>query len=459
MRGMPRDDSVRRPILNFILLTKSTVPVIGHVAYILGLIMDALFRFTSRFGITNIGLSIILFTILINLLMWPLTVNQQKSSRMMSVMQPELQAIQKKYKGKSDQASIMRMQAETKEVYAKYGTSMSGSCLFLAIQMPILFALYQVIYRIPAYVPSIYKVFQSIAEPIMNQPGYVAKVAEVGQKIRPALEEGATLNNVIDFLYRFTPAQWGQLETVFPSIAQVISQGASEIEKMNYFLGVNLATPPFQGWVPNAAWIIPVIAGIVQWYSTKLMTANTQSSKKSNDDNPMTQQMQTMNTMMPLMSVFFCFTLPAGIGLYWVASGICRMIQQLIINAQLNRMDIDEIVAKNVEKANAKAIKKGQNPNQVRSKSEKLMRDIRKREEDEKAEESSMKEKMTRTASQVKDSTAYYNRSAKPGSLAAKANMVAMYDERMEEKKRNKGKKAADAAETAVSESEKTENS
>ena len=67
MRGMPRDDSVRRPILNFILLTKSTVPVIGHVAYILGLIMDALFRFTSRFGITNIGLSIILFTILITL--------------------------------------------------------------------------------------------------------------------------------------------------------------------------------------------------------------------------------------------------------------------------------------------------------------------------------------------------------------------------------------------------------
>lgn len=450
MRGIPRDDSVRRPTLNFILLTKSTVPVIGQVAYILGLIMDALFRFTSNFGITNIGLSIILFTIIINLLMWPMTVNQQKSSRLMSVMQPELQAIQKKYRGKTDQVSVMRMQAETKEVYAKYGTSMSGSCLFLAIQMPILFALYQVIYRIPAYVPSIYKVFQSIAEPLMQQPGYVTKAVEIGEKIRPALEEGSTLNQVIDFLYRFTPAQFGQLEAAFPSIAQAISQGAAEIEKMNYFLGVNLATAPFQGWMPNAAWIIPVLAAVVQWYSAKLMTASSQTSRKSNDDNPMAQQMQTMNTMMPLMSLFFCFTLPAGIGLYWVASGICRMIQQLIINAQLNKMNIDDIVAKNVEKANAKAIKNGQNPNQVKSKSEKLMRDIRKREEDEKAEESSLKEKMTRTASQVKDSTAYYNKNAKPGSLAAKANMVAMYDERMEEKKRNKGKKAADAAKAAV---------
>ena len=182
-------------------LTRSTTPIIGQVAYVLGLVMDFLFRFTSKFGITNIGLSIILFTIIINLLMWPLTVKQQKSSRLMSVMQPELQAIQKKYKGKTDQVSVMRMQAETKAVYSKYGTSMTGSCGTMLIQLPILFALYQVIYRIPAYVPSVYKVFQTAADAVMGQNGFIEVMNGIGPKIMPQLAEGATVNNVIDFLY------------------------------------------------------------------------------------------------------------------------------------------------------------------------------------------------------------------------------------------------------------------
>ena len=198
--------------MELILLTKSTFPLIGWIATILGLVMDVLFQFTSKFGITNIGLSIILFTVLINLLMWPLTVSQQKSSKMMSVMQPELQAIQKKYKGKTDQASMMRMQAETKAVYSKYGTSMSGSCLFLLIQMPILFALYQVVYHIPAYVPSLYQIFQNIAEPIMKQGNYIEVLNALAPKIKPSLQEGATLNAVIDFFYKFTPEQWAGLE-------------------------------------------------------------------------------------------------------------------------------------------------------------------------------------------------------------------------------------------------------
>ncbi len=452
--------------MDIILLTRSSAPIIGQVAYVLGIIMDLLFKFTSKFGIMNIGLSIILFTIIINLVMWPLTVKQQKSSKMMNVMQPELQAIQKKYKGKTDQTSVMRMQAETKAVYNKYGTSMTGSCGTMLIQLPILFALYQVIYRIPAYVPSVYKVFQSAAEAVMGQSGYIETMNGIGPKIMPQLAEGATVNNVIDFLYRFTPAQWGTLEQTFPSIAQVLSTAASDIEKMNYFLGVNLSTAPWQGFVPSAAWVIPILAALVQWYSTKLMTATTsKKSGSSKDDNPMAQQMQTMNTMMPLMSLFFCFTLPAGIGLYWVASGICRMIQQLIINHQLDGMDVDEIVKKNLEKANEKAIKEGKNPQQVKSKTDRLLRDIRRTEEKAENEEAALKEKMEINAKRVQDSTAYYNKNARPGSLASKANMVAMYEERQMEKKRNKNNKkeeAAPAAEPSVTETpaaeEKQEN-
>jgi YidC/Oxa1 family membrane protein insertase len=365
-------------------------------------------------------------------------------------MQPELQAIQKKYKGKTDQVSVMRMQAETKAVYSKYGTSMTGSCGTMLIQLPILFALYQVIYRIPAYVPSVYKVFQTAAEAVMGQNGFIEVMNGIGPKIVPQLAEGATVNNVIDFLYKFTPAQWGSLEEAFPAIAQTLATVSADIEKMNYFLGVNLATAPFQGWIPNPAWLIPVLAALVQWYSVKLMTATQSTANTANDDNPMAQQMKSMNTMMPLMSLFFCFTLPAGIGVYWVASGICRMIQQIIINSQLSKMDVDEIVRANVEKANEKAIKEGKNPQELKSKTDRLLRDVRRTEQKAENEEAALKTKMEMNAKHVQDSTAYYNRNAKPGSLAAKANMVAMYDERQMEKKRNKNKKSG--AEPAVSE-------
>ena len=127
-----------------VVLTK-TGGILGPIAGILGWIMDLLFRFTSTFGIENIGLCIILFTLVTKLLMMPLTIKQQKSSKLMAVMQPEINAIQKKYKGKeNDQKSAMMMQAEMKAVYEKYGTSMTGGCLPAG---PVLFVLWHSAYR------------------------------------------------------------------------------------------------------------------------------------------------------------------------------------------------------------------------------------------------------------------------------------------------------------------------
>ena len=140
--------------MDFLVATK-VGGFLGPFAQILGLIMEAIFRFTSMFGVMNIGICIILFTLIVKVVMFPLTVKQQKFSKMNAVMQPELQAIQKKYKGKSDQESMMKMNVETKAVYEKYGVSMTGGCLQLVIQLPILLALYQVIYHIPAYVSSV----------------------------------------------------------------------------------------------------------------------------------------------------------------------------------------------------------------------------------------------------------------------------------------------------------------
>lgn len=429
--------------MDYLVLTKTGGMILGPVSQILGWIMDLLFRFTSSMGILNIGLCIILFTLVVKVLMFPLTIKQQKSSKLMSVMQPELQAIQNKYKGKTDNESMMKMNVETKAVYEKYGTSMTGGCLQLLIQMPILLALYRVIYNIPAYVSSVKVYFMQVVYAITN----VSVVGELKEGAGASLLQFATDHNVpltgvtkigdltgiageelgnkmVDILYKLNPEQWGELGKRFPEAASVIMENSSAIEKMNEFLGVNLATNPWQGMTPNAAWIIPILAGLSQWLSTKLMMSN---QPQQDENSTSAQMMKQMNVMMPLMSVFFCFTFPAAIGIYWVASSVFQIIQQLIVNAYLNKVDMDEMIKKNLEKANAKRAKKGLPPQKI---SQNAMINAKNIQAAQEREEKVRNEKLEKTRQQVKESNEYYNKDAKPGSLAAKAAMVAKYNEK-----------------------------
>ena len=262
--------------------------ILGPIATVLGYVMDILFRFTSSFGVFNVGLCIILFTIVMKTLMIPLTIKQQKTTKLMSVMNPEIQAIQKKYKGKSDQESMQRQNVEIQAVYEKYGTSMTGGCLPLLIQMPILLALYRVIYNIPAYVPSVRVYFDNVVTPLMGQADYAQKLQEItniatacGGKLDKF--DFTNANRLVDMLYKFSTSQWGELQLLFPAISDVIGQNAAVVERMNTFLGLNMAEAP--GWVPSFAWIIPVLAAVSQWFSTKLMSGN-QPSTSADAENP-----------------------------------------------------------------------------------------------------------------------------------------------------------------------------
>ena len=416
--------------MDFLVATK-VGGFLGPFAEILGLIMDAIFRFTSLFGVMNIGVCIILFTLIVKVLMFPLTVKQQKFSKMNTVMQPELQAIQKKYKGKSHQESMMKMNVETKAVYEKYGVSMTGGCLQLVIQLPILLALYQVIYHIPAYVNSVGSVFYDITDKLLGTVGgnlqtlagqlnEFATAHSVSMSMISNFATEPTNSKVVDFLYKLNPAQWQLLQDQYP----VIETSSIElIERMNSFLGINLATTPWQGFMPNIGWILPVLAGLSQWYSTRLMS----STQSLSDDNPSASMMKQMNIMMPLMSVFFCFTLPSGIGIYWIAQSVFMIIQQWIINRHLSNIDIDEMVKKNMEKANAKRAKKGLPPQKI---TQSATVSLKQMQADEAKREKELEEKKARTAAQVKESTEYYNKDPKPGSLAAKAAMVKKYNEK-----------------------------
>ncbi|EEG57786.1 membrane protein insertase, YidC/Oxa1 family [[Clostridium] asparagiforme DSM 15981] len=407
--------------------------------------MDLLFRFTSMFGIVNIGLCIILFTLVTKLLMIPLTIKQQKSSKLMAVMQPELTAIQKKYKGKEgDQKAMMMMQTETKAVYEKYGTSMTGGCLPMLIQLPIIFALYRVIYNIPAYVHSVRGYYEMV---IANLPaGFQSNQTFMELASSSKMLSGADftdLNKVIDLLYTFTGKQWDVLVNAFPQVGQAVTESGdsvvSAIERMQTFFGLNIAYTPMQVignffshvdgttvFALIAALAIPLLAGASQWYSSKLMMATTQSPQ--GDENPGANMMKSMNVMMPLMSVFFCFTFATGIGLYWVAQSVFTIIQQVGINSYLKKVDIDDLVQKNVEKTNKKRAKRGLPPTRVGNVDEMMQ----KMQEKESREESKRMEKIAKTKALVEENKNYYNADAKAGSLASKANMVAKYNEKHE---------------------------
>ena len=408
--------------------------ILGPIATVLGYVMDILFRFTSSFGVFNVGLCIILFMIVMKTLMIPLTIKQQKTTKLMSVMNPEIQAIQKKYKGKSDQESMQRQNVEIQAVYEKYGTSMTGGCLPLLIQMPILLALYRVIYNIPAYVPSVRVYFDNVVTPLMGQADYAQKLQEItniatacGGKLDKF--DFTNANRLVDMLYKFSTAQWGELQSLFPAISDVIGQNAAVVERMNTFLGLNMAEAP--GWVPSFAWIIPVLAAVSQWFSTKLMSGN-QPSTSADAENPMAQSMKTMTTTMPLFSAFICITMPAGLGIYWIATSVVTIIQQLIVNAYMDKVNIDDMIAKNLEKVNKKRAKQGLPPAKVTQNATASLKAIKAEEEKEKAAEEVKKEKI---AKQIEESSKYYNTNAKPGSLASKAAMVQKYNEAHDKRK------------------------
>ena len=408
--------------------------ILGPIATVLGYVMDILFRFTSSFGVFNVGLCIILFTLVMKSLMIPLTIKQQKTTKLMSVMNPEIQAIQKKYKGKSDQESMQRQNVEIQAVYEKYGTSMTGGCLPLLIQMPILLALYRVIYNIPAYVPSVRVYFDNVVTPLMGQADYAQKLQEItniatacGGKLDKF--DFTNANRLVDMLYKFSTAQWGELQSLFPAISDVIGQNAAVVERMNTFLGLNMAEAP--GWVPSFAWIIPVLAAVSQWFSTKLMSGN-QPSTSADAENPMAQSMKTMTTTMPLFSAFICITMPAGLGIYWIATSVVTIIQQLIVNAYMDKVNIDDMIAKNLEKVNKKRAKQGLPPAKVTQNATASLKAIKAEEEKEKAAEEVKKEKI---AKQIEESSKYYNTNAKPGSLASKAAMVQKYNEAHDKRK------------------------
>ncbi len=416
-----------------IILTQYDGAILGPIAKLLGWIMSGIYYVMEHvFGIQNIGLAIIILTLVIYLCMFPVTYKQQKYSKLTQKMQPELQEVQKKYKGKKDQVSMQKMQEETQAIYEKYGTSPTGGCLYMFISFPILLALYRVINNVPAYIGSVKDIFTDSVNGIMATEGFADTMVKFIEDNRIAVaanfestDNGVLFNSIIDVLYKMGESGWDALRNTFTGLSDVLTSTQESLNHVNFFLGLNIGESPWyimRNAFSDKAWLlligallIPVVSWLTQVLNMKLMP-----SAASSDNDQMARQMKTMNTMMPLFSFVMCFTVPVGLGIYWIAGALFRSIQQVLLNKHMEKINLDDIIAENREKAKKKREKMGISGNQISNAAR-----MNTRGETHLSNELSYaeKEKILEEANQKR-------KSAKAGSMTAKANMVREFNER-----------------------------
>lgn len=431
-----------------ILLTAYPGSILGPIAKLLGILMDWIYSGISNITggrVESVVLSIVIITIIIYMCLLPLTIKQQKFSKLSQKMQPEMQAIQAKYKNKKDQASMMAMQEETQLLYQKYGISPMGSCVQMLIQMPILFALYRVFYNIPAYLSGVKGSFTGLVDSIQQTSGYQNTLVSLMEKYNVVTSSGLNASNaaskladasgdalsnyIIDILYKLPSKGWDALMDgkFFDGIQSAVEKTHDALLHFNYFLGLNISDTPWYIIKSNftdkpdkwlifviLALLIPVLSYLTQMLNIKLMPQTT------NGNDQMASQMKMMNLMMPLMSLFFCFTVPVGLGIYWICSALVRGIQQFFVNRHIENLDLEAVMAKNEEKAKKKREKMGLSEDYIKKAAQIKTKSI-----DNKANVSvsaGTEEKLAKAAE--------YKANAKAGSLASKANMVKEFNER-----------------------------
>lgn len=431
-----------------ILLTAYPGSILGPIAKLLGILMDWIYSGISNITggrVESVVLSIVIITIIIYMCLLPLTIKQQKFSKLSQKMQPEMQAIQAKYKNKKDQASMMAMQEETQLLYQKYGISPMGSCVQMLIQMPILFALYRVFYNIPAYLSGVKGSFTGLVDSIQQTSGYQDTLVSLMEKYNVVTSSGLNASNaaskladasgntlsnyIIDILYKLPSKGWDALMDgkFFDGIQSAVEKTHDALLHFNYFLGLNISDTPWYIIKSNftdkpdkwllfviLALLIPVLSYLTQMLNNKLMPQAT------NGNDQMANQMKMMNLMMPLMSLFICFTVPVGLGIYWICSALVRGIQQFFVNRHIENLDLEAVMAKNEEKAKKKRKKMGLSEDYIKKAAQIKTKSI-----DNKANVSvsaGTEEKLAKAAE--------YKANAKAGSLASKANMVKEFNER-----------------------------
>ena len=318
--------------------------MIDALAQILGFFLDFIFNFVYNIlPVGSLGISIIAFTILVRLLMIPLMVKQQSSLKKMQLIQPELQKIQEKYKNKKDPDSQMQMNIEMREFYKKNNVSPFGGCLPLFIQKPIFIALFRVRRSVNTYISKLQELYYDLATQIVSADGYQQILRDVlanNKRITINKVEETVLSSaegLQTILSQVSTNEWSRLSESLGTISNNLIEQKNNIE---YFFGISLVDSPAdllsQGITATVLLVVilfPLLSALTTFISSKLISSNQQQQK-----NDQAEQIQkSMNMFLPIMTGMMAFSLPAGLGIYWIVSNIIQIIQQLAINKFMDK--------------------------------------------------------------------------------------------------------------------------
>ncbi len=312
----------------------------------MGFIIEFIYNF-----IPNYGVALILFTILIKLLILPLNLKSQRSMVKQQKLMPQIQELQKKYANDKE-----KLNKEMMELYQANGANPASGCLPLLLQFPIIIGLFQVIQKPLSYMLRVN----------FNAPENINKVIELQQIVAnnpdlSAMAPGGFLDSTMEGLannfqiamsnFAANPAVQGFTDWVinFNFLGLDLSRYPSEVWGPLNSLLTGQVSP--QLWTTLPLLLIPVLSGLTSWLLSKMSTSNSpQASAAADGTNTAASMNKSMMLMMPIMSILFTFSLPCGVGLYWIVSNVTQMIQQYFTVAYFKKKEENTVVIDTVKK-------------------------------------------------------------------------------------------------------------
>lgn len=281
-------------------------------------LLRALYELTSSYG-----WALVLFTVVIKLIMLPFQMKSKKSMMRMSRFQPMIKEIQTRYKNNQ-----VKMNEELQRLYAEEGVNPMSGCLWSFLPFPILIALYSIIRQpITRFMMLTTTAMQGVIDAVSAAGFDLAAIAMTAN-------DGAV--TVKDGLTQLQP--YGQITLVKAAQELGVALPEGWIHMDFSFLGMDLTMIPSDvigqigtgGWAVIGVLLIPIVSGALSFWQSKVSMAGNPSAADLND--PTARSSRMMMWMMPIMSLWIGFTLPASLGVYWIANSVLMLVQEKVLN-------------------------------------------------------------------------------------------------------------------------------
>ncbi|MCI8342589.1 MAG: YidC/Oxa1 family membrane protein insertase [Firmicutes bacterium] len=324
-----------------VMTTRQPGIIVGPVASFLGIIYNAVFNIINGFTQANsLGIAIIVFTLIVKTVLIPLSYKQQKSTFEMQKLQPQMNKIREKYANKKDPESQQKMALEMQRLQKDNNISMFGGCLPLLIQLPILYALFYIFQQAYLYIDVVGMNYQAITDVIMSMS--VQERLDIFTDIIYELKMTIDVENpseIIMLVNEMTMSQWNSVTSAASGYASQLAPLLASKTQTETFLGINLV---HSAGLRFPGILVPLMSAATTFFSSQVLTKQSQSAQGSQQQDQMMQSMKMMNYMMPLMMGVMCINLPAGIGIYWTVSNIIQVCQTVLLNKYFRSKDAKE---------------------------------------------------------------------------------------------------------------------